>query len=211
MEQAQLVRRVGDATSCRWRGAPHYVQRSRRRPHRKTLPQPHGQGAERHRRVTRARSLLRARAPAGNTHQLVSTRAYVADTNRDATTLAPSSPTQSKRRPAAIHAAACARNSSTSLGRPDRSLRRGAPPAREETVRGETRIAEDGHRAASCDGPIVTERCVTRAPEDARMFFHWWRFFKASPGAAIRRGRGPAARRHASCSRATRRRCSCPT
>ena len=48
-----------------------------------------------------------------------------------------------------------------------------------------TRVADDGRLVArdACDGPIVTERVVvTRAPEDARMFFHWWRFFKALVG-----------------------------
>ena len=65
---------------------------SRRRPHRKTLPQPHGQGAERHRRVTRdSVTGLRARALSRVEHawNWCPHRRYVADTNRDAGPLAP--------------------------------------------------------------------------------------------------------------------------
>ena len=126
-------------------------------------------------------------------------RRYVADTNRDAGPLAPYEACAALKDGCALHdAAACARNSFCAWdGRTEVCAAAAASGPGKKPCAAMTRIAGDGRLVAAdaCDGPIVTERVVvTRAPEDARMFFHWWRFFKALVGSAIRRGRGAVAR-----------------
>ena len=143
-------------------------------------------------------------------------RRYVADTNRDAGPLAPYEACAALKDGCALHdAAACARNSFCAWdGRTEVCAAAAASGPGKKPSPAMTRIAEDGRRDAAdaCDGPIVTERVVvTRAPEDARMFFHWWRFFGARRERDPPRPRGRRPRHAHACSRATRRRRSCPT